>query len=341
MAAEHETADLGFDPQRLEAYLRGRFPDLREPVSLTRIAGGQSNPTFFASWPGRRLVLRKKPSGPILPSAHAVEREFRVQAALAGSRVPVAPMLLLETDESVIGTPFYLMQRVEGRVFPDSALPSLSPEERRRAYVSTAETLAALHGVDPDAVGLSDYGKAENFLARQVARWKRQWEMSKIAENADMEAAIAWLEGNLPAGQPRASIVHGDFRIGNLMFEAERPEVAAVFDWELSTLGDPLLDVAHVCAFTYWLSPEEFGGVMGARLDGIPDRDEFVALYAERTGIAPKTFHVVLALFRAAVIFEGIAARAKQGNAAADDAAKVGALSAPLARRALAAIEQG
>ncbi len=326
----------GFDVGALDAHLKRAVDGLDGTPLLQQISGGQSNPTFFVTYPGRSLVLRKQPPGELLPSAHAVDREYRVIRALAGTGVPVPPALLFCDDRAVIGTPFYVMDKVEGRVFHDCTLPGVPPAERAAMYASMAQALAALHNADFAAIGLGDYGKPGNYFGRQIARWSRQWALSRTREDANIERLVQWLPQHVPADDT-TSVVHGDFRIGNLMFHPARPEVVAVLDWELSTLGHPLADLAHV-AMAWVSKPAEYGGIEGLDLDalGIPSLPAFEAAYAAQArhgqGLTP--FHMAFALFRWAVIFEGIAARAAAGNAASDDAAATGRLSEAFAARA-------
>ncbi|MDQ4135252.1 MAG: phosphotransferase family protein, partial [Pseudomonadota bacterium] len=307
---------IEFEPEALDAYLKSALPDRQGDLRLERVPGGQSNPTFFVTYGERRLVLRKQPPGELLPSAHAVDREYRVLTALGGTDVPVPKTILFCADRAVVGTPFYLMERVEGRVFDDCALPGVGPDERRRMYLSLAETLAALHNVDPAAIGLADYGKAGNYFARQIARWIRQWELSRTGDNPDINRLVAWLPCHIPEDDETA-IAHGDYRIGNVIFHPHEPRVVAVLDWELSTLGHPLADLAHSC-IAWHSRPEEYGGLLGLDLEalGIPDEADYVAAYgrASRRGARMTPFHLAFALFRFAVIFEGIAARAKAGT---------------------------
>lgn len=329
-----------FDTTRLDGYLKSALPGLEGTPHLERISGGQSNPTFFVTYDNRALVLRKQPPGPLLPSAHAIDREFRVMQALGGSGVPVPEVLHFCADAGVIGTPFYLMTRLAGRVFHDCTLPGVSPDERRAMYASIATTLAALHNVAPEAVGLGDFGRPGGYFARQIARWSKQWREARTREDADMERLIAWLPAHVPEGEVPA-IVHGDFRVGNLMFHATEPRVIAILDWELATLGHPLADLAHI-AMGWQTRPEEYGGMRGLDLAalGIPDLEAFVAVYgaAARHGARLTPFHMAFALFRWAAIFEGIAHRAKTGNANAENAAEIGQLSAVFARQAAALI---
>lgn len=326
----------GFDTAALDIFLRGAVDGLSGPMRLERVGGGQSNPTFFVTYDDRALVLRKQPPGELLPSAHAIDREYRVISALARTDVPVPPALLYCNDRSILGTPFYLMEKVEGRVFHDCTLPGLTPDERSAMYASLAETLAALHNVDAEAVGLADYGRPGNYFARQIARWGRQWELSRSRDDAHIDRLRNWLPEHIPADET-VSLVHGDYRIGNAMFHPTEPRVVALLDWELSTLGHPLADLAHTAIA--WLSrPDEYGGIEGLDLAalGLPDLDRFSALYAARAhhGQTLQPFHLAFALFRWAVIFEGIAARARAGNASADNAAETGRLAAAFARRA-------
>lgn len=329
-----------FDIARLDGYLKAALSGLEGTPRLERISGGQSNPTFFVTYDTRALVLRKQPPGPLLPSAHAIDREFRVMQALGGSGVPVPEVLHYAADAGVIGTPFYLMTRLDGRVFHDCTLPGVSPAERATMYASIAGTLAALHNVDPEAVGLGDFGRPGGYFGRQIARWSRQWREARTREDADMERLIEWLPAHIPEGEVPA-IVHGDFRVGNLMFHAIEPRVIAILDWELATLGHPLADLAHI-AMGWQTQPEEYGGMRGLDLAalGIPDLEAFAAAYgvAARHGARLEPFHRAFALFRWAAIFEGIACRAKAGNANAENAAEIGQLSAVFAKQAAALI---
>jgi aminoglycoside phosphotransferase (APT) family kinase protein len=324
-----------FDPAALAAYLRAVLP-LEGEMRLERISGGQSNPTFFVSFDNRRLVLRKRPPGKLLPSAHAIDREFRVISALAGTGVPVPPALHFCADTSIIGTDFYLMERLEGRVFEDCALPGVSPDERAAMMHDVAQTLAKLHGVNPESVGLNDFGRPHGYFSRQVKRWSEQWQQVRTREDANIEALIRWLPDAIPPDET-ASIVHGDFRIGNLMFHPVEPHVIAILDWELCTLGHPMADLAH-CAMAWRSKPEEYGGVLGLALEtlGLPTLEAFVADYeaAATHGAHLQPFHMAFALFRWSMIFEGIAARAKSGSAAAGNAHEVGQLAAVFAAQA-------
>ncbi len=325
------------DAARLDAFLRGALPGLEGMPRVAPISGGQSNPTFFVTYENRALVLRKQPPGELLPSAHAVDREHRIISALAATDVPVPPALLYCDDRSVVGTPFYVMDKVEGRVFHDCTLPGVAPAERHAMYLAMARTLAALHNVNAEQAGLGDYGRPGNYFARQVSRWSRQWEQIRTRDDANIERLIQWLPDNIPEDET-SGIVHGDYRIGNLLFHPTEPRVVAVLDWELSTLGHPLADLAH-SAMAWVSSPDEYGGIAGLDLDAlqIPSRDAYVAAYegVARHGARLRPFHMAFALFRWSMIFEGIAARAKAGTASADNAAETGRLAAAFAQRAV------
>jgi aminoglycoside phosphotransferase (APT) family kinase protein len=324
------------DEARLDAYLRARVAGLAGRLRVDPVAGGQSNPTFFITYDNRRLVLRKQPQGEHLPSAHAVDREYRVMTALAGSGVPVPRTLFLEEDPAIIGTSFFVMERIDGRVIHDSALPGLTPDQRKSIYDHKADTLAALHRVDWKSVGLDGFGRPGNYFARQVSRWSRQWELSRTRDIPEIETLVGWLPRNIPADEI-TTIVHGDYRMGNLILSPDATRIAGVLDWELSTLGHPLADVAHAVSL-WFIRPEEYGGLMGLELagTGIPGWRGFEELCIESAGLARglQPFHLAFALFRMAVIFEGIAGRARSGTAAAANAAQVGALSQIFARRA-------
>jgi aminoglycoside phosphotransferase (APT) family kinase protein len=326
-----------FDPVALRSFLRDRIPGLQGDMRLERIGGGQSNPTWFVSFDNRELVLRKQPVGTLLPGAHAVDREARVMQALAGTELPVPKVVLFHADPDIVGTPFYVMDRVAGRVFSNCALPELEPDERGAIYRAMADAMARLHRIDWRAAGLSGYGREGGYFSRQIARWSKQWELSRTRDNADVEALRQWLPAHLP-DETETTVCHGDFRLGNLMFHPTEPRVVAVLDWELSTLGHPLADVAFNC-MAWRTLPQEYGGIRGLDLAalGIPGEDDYLAAYyrlgGRRDGVAP--FHFAFALFRMAVIFEGIAARSLAGNAVAENAGEVGVLTAAFAHRAM------
>ena len=331
----------GIDPAPLEAWLRDALPGRGPGFALVPVAGGQSNPTFLLDLGADRLVLRKQPPGNLLPSAHAIDREFRVLSALAGTDVPVPRPVLWCGDRDVIGTPFYLMDRVAGRVFATADLPGVAPGDRRAMVRAMAEALGRLHRVDPDAVGLGDFGRRGGYFARQIARWSRQWAASKRADNPDID----WLIDTLPGaiGEDAATAIsHGDYRAGNVMFAPAGTGVAAILDWELSTLGHPMADLAHLC-IAWHSRPQDYGGIMGLDFAalGLPERAEVEDWYgaAASHGLRLDPAHMAFALFRFAVVFEGIAARARAGNAAGANAAEVAHLSAVFARHARAALD--
>ena len=328
--------DADFDPAALRAFLDGAF-GVGE-MALERIGGGQSNPTYFVTHGAARMVLRKKPNGATLRGAHAVDRGFRVLGALQDTDVPVPRPILFHDDPALLGAPFYLMQRVEGRVFHDCALPGLSPPDRTALYLSMAETLARLHAVRPEAVGLCDYGRPGNYFERQIARWSGQWAASESMAIPALDALIAWLDAHTPEDDGRSAIAHGDFRLGNMLVHPREPRVVAVLDWELSTLGHPLADLGF-CCMPWHTAPDEYAGILG--LDraamGIPTEAAFIARYREtaRETPPPTRFHIAFALFRFAVIFVGIADRARAGSAASPEAASLGPLAARFAQRGL------
>ena len=270
---------------RLEAWLRVTVPGFRGPIAAERFAGGQSNPSYKLTTGAGPLVLRRKPPGVLLPSAHAVDREFRVLRALGPTAVPVPRVHALCEDDDVIGSAFYVMEYLDGRIFWDQRLPEIaSPEERRAMFASMNAVIAALHGVDHEAVGLGDFGRPGNYMGRQIARWSRQYRASETETIRAMDALIDWLPQHLPP-EGAAAIVHGDYRMDNLIFHNEEPRVIGVLDWELSTIGDPLADFAYHC-LTWRVTPELFRGLAGVDFAalGIPDEAEYVALYCRQTG---------------------------------------------------------
>ncbi|MGO4339678.1 phosphotransferase family protein [Labrys sp. KB_33_2] len=329
-----------FDPAQLKSFLQVHFGEGQ--LSLERVVGGQSNPTYFVDYAGRRMVLRKKPVGAVLRGAHAVDREYRVIAALATTDVPVPKPVLFHDASTPLGTPFYLMERLDGRVFHDCTLPDVRREERRSIYFAMADALARLHSIRPADVGLVDYGRAGNYFERQVHRWTRQLRESPGEKIAVLERVGEWLSIHLPQDDGQMSIAHGDFRMGNLIFHPERPEVIGILDWELSTLGHPLADVGF-CCMSWHTSPDEYGGLIGCDLCqlGIPSQGEFLDHYFAHSGPSSPLlpFHLIFALFRFAVIFVGIGDRAIAGSASASDAAKVAPLAGRFAQRAAELIE--
>ncbi len=295
-------------------------------LDVLQFAGGQSNPTYWVSDRRRSFVLRKKPPGKLLPSAHAVEREYRVMRALAETEVPVPEVIALELDDSVLGTPFFVMEHVEGTIFWNVQLPGLDPEGRRAVYDEFAKVLAALHRVDVDAVGLQDFGKQGGYVVRQVKRWAKQYEVSKTEDVASMDALIAFLESSLPSDD-QTTLTHGDFRLDNVVF-AVGPEkrAVAVLDWELSTLGHPLADLAYVCML-YDTELPHVGGLLDVDFAeaGIPSEARFVERYEELAGrrVDPDTwvYFKAFSLFRLAAIAQGVYRRSLEGNASSSKAA--------------------
>ena len=325
------------DEATLDAWLAENVEGYQGPLSLRQFKGGQSNPTYELATPGRTYVLRRKPPGVLLPSAHAVDREFRVISALHAQGFPVARPYVLCTDDSVIGSMFYVMDKVEGRVFWDLKLPDLEPAQRRAIYEAQTDTLAALHRFDPEAIGLSDYGKPGNYFARQVSRWTKQYQASETGTIEAMDRLIAFLPESLPADGP-TRIVHGDFRLDNMILAPDRAEVRAVLDWELSTLGDPMADFSYL--LIAWVIPASLrNGLAGADLEalGIPSVEETVARYAEKTGTAPPAnldWLFAYNLFRLAAICQGIAGRVRDGTAASSHARTMAAQVGPLSEAA-------
>jgi aminoglycoside phosphotransferase (APT) family kinase protein len=334
-------AGLEIDEARLADWLCSRVEGFRGPLRVRQFRGGQSNPTYLLETATKRYVLRRKPPGPLLSSAHAVDREFRIISALHAAGFPVPQPFAFCSDEAVTGTTFFVMAYVEGRIFWELDLPGLHPDERAAIYDDVNRTIARLHTIDYEALGLGDFGRPGNYFARQVSRWTKQYRASELHRIEAMERLIEWLPGNIPADDS-TSIVHGDFRLDNLIVHPDEPRVIAVLDWELSTLGHPLADAAFSC-LAWHSRPEWYGGIMGLDLDalGIPTQEEYLQHYYRAAGRSTgvEVFHLVFSLFRFAVILEGIAGRAKAGNAAAENAAQVGNLSVAYARRAAELIE--
>lgn len=314
------------DEAALDAWMRAYVPDYAGPLTLRQFKGGQSNPTYELTTPGHAYVLRRKPPGTLLPSAHAVDREFMVISALHAQGFPVARPIAMCTDEEVIGSIFYVMERVDGRVFWDLKLPAIAPAERRAIYESQIDTLAALHRFDPAQIGLSDYGRPGNYFERQLGRWTKQYRASEIDPVPAMDRLIGFLPESLPPQGP-TRIVHGDFRLDNLIFAPDQAGVLAVLDWELSTLGDPMADLSYM--LIGWVIPgTERNGLAGEDLNalGIPSMEMAVARYAEAAGTGlPGNLDWLLAynLFRLAAICQGIAGRLRDGTAASANAASM------------------
>lgn len=330
------------DEQLLADYLALKVPGFIGPVTATKFSGGQSNPTFRLTTINKSYVLRRQPPGKLLKSAHAVDREYKVLAALENSGVPVAKVYHLCEDTSLIGSMFYIMEYVEGRVFWNSALPDIdSPATRSQMYQNMVEVLATLHSVDIEKVGLSDYGKPGNYYERQFSRWSKQYKLSETHDIPEMDQLIAWLEQHLPEDDGKVSLVHGDYRMDNLMFHPTKPAIVAVLDWELSTLGHPYADLAYQCM--QLRLPENvgkatgLGGIDRAPL-GIPEEQEYVDAYCKLVGIDKIdnwNFYLAFSFFRLAAIAQGVAKRAEEGNASNKEAQAVGAIVKPLAQYAL------
>ena len=336
-----QTLNIG----QLRDYMAAHVPGFSGELSEEKFPGGQSNPTFKLSAGGRHYVLRRKPPGELLPSAHAVDREFRVISALANTGVPVARTHCLCEDDSIIGSMFYIMECLEGRIFWDPALPELdSNEERAAIYDEMNQVLATLHNIDADAVGLADFGKPGNYFKRQINRWTKQYRASETGQEPAMETLIEWLPTNMPENDGSSSLVHGDFRLDNLIFHPEEPRIIGVLDWELSTLGHPLADLSYQCMT--WMLPHGESGIPGlGGIDrtaiGLPADKDYIAKYCERTGrdgIDNWNFYLVFCFFRLAAILQGIKKRIEIGTASGDGANSRAAMVTPLAETGVSLI---
>ncbi|MBB3261841.1 aminoglycoside phosphotransferase (APT) family kinase protein [Paraburkholderia bannensis] len=337
-----------FDIGRLAEWMREHVDGFNGRVNVEQFKGGQSNPTFLLESAGGRYVLRRKPPGELLPSAHAVEREYRVIRALAQTDVPVAKTFALCEDAGVIGSPFYLMEYVEGRIFWDAALPDMTSEARAAIYGEMNRVIAALHSVDPDAIGLGDYGRTGNYIERQVARWTRQYRASETERIEAADALIDWLPEHIPRGDERR-IVHGDYRLDNVVFHPHEARIVAVLDWELSTLGHPLVDFAYHCMIWHMQAGARRGlvGLDIAAL-GIPDEKTYLKRYLEKVARASRSavpeadwgYYLVFNMFRLVGILQGVMARALQGNASSALALETGRRTRPLAEQAWALARQ-
>ncbi len=332
------------DVDALGNYLEGQIDGFRALRSAEKFAGGQSNPTFLLTAESGKYVLRRKPPGELLASAHAVDREFTVLKALAATDVPVAKALHLCVDDSVIGSMFYVMDFVEGRVFWDSALPELDNTQRAACYQDLVKVLAAMHDVDVNAVGLGDYGKPGNYYERQIGRWAKQYRASQTSDIPAMEKLMAWLPANIPADDGQVSLIHGDYCLANVMYHPQQNTIQAVLDWELSTLGHPFADLAY-CCMRLRLPPHSdvrgLGDLDRAAL-GIPGEEEIVRQYCALRGIDKIdnwNFYLAFSFFRLASICQGIVKRALDGNASSTTAVEVGKMTEPLAQMAVSLIE--
>lgn len=332
-----------FDVSALERYLRQHVEGFSGTLEVEQFKGGQSNPTFMLKSGGRRYVLRRKPPGKLLPSAHAVDREYRVITALRRTDVPVARTYCLCEDDAVIGTAFYVMDYVAGRVIWDPSLPGVDKARRAAHYDELNRVIAALHSVDYLKIGLGDYGKPGSYIERQISRWTRQYRASETERIEAMENLIEWLPKNIPAGD-ETTIVHGDYRMDNVMFDPTEPKILAVLDWELSTLGHPLADFSYHC-MTWRLTQGQFRGMRGVDFAslGIPTEEQYVAAYCRRTGrtgIPNWDFYMAYNMFRLAGILQGIMGRVKDGTAASAHAMEQGRRARPMAEAGWQQVEK-
>ena len=333
----------GFDEGALAAWMTAHVEGYQGPLTVRQFKGGQSNPTYQLITPSRKYVLRRKPPGVLLPGAHAVDREALVLSKLGAAGFPVAQVHGLCTDDAVIGTWFFVMEMVEGRIFWDATFPDVARAERPRYFDAMNTTLAQLHAFDPGAIGLGEYGKPGNYFARQIGRWSKQYLADDLAgRNADMDALVEWLPTVTPPAE-ESTVVHGDFRCDNMIFHPTEPRVIAVLDWELSTLGHPIADFANH-AMMYRMPPEIVPGLKGTDLAalGIPTETEYVAAYCARTGRAAMPdyeFAIAFNLFRLAAIFHGIKGRVLRGTAASANAASRAQAFPTLARMARESME--
>lgn len=332
---------LRFDVARLEQYLCGNIAGFAGPLTARQFKGGQSNPTYLLETPTRRYVLRRKPPGKLLPSAHAVDREFRIISALHAQGFPVAEPVLYCGDESIVGTAFYVMAFVDGRVFWEPAMPNSTPAERAAVYDHMNATLARLHGFEPATIGLGDFGRGENYVARQIERWSKQYRASETEAIPEMDRLIDWLPQHVPP-QQAVRVVHGDYRLDNTIVAADEPRIIAVLDWELSTLGDPLADFSY--HLMQWHMPQSDSAAGTASLVGhdlkalgIPSLSDYLDTYAARTGLDPRPHlpnYLAYNFFRLAAILQGIVGRVRDGTATSDNAPAKAQMVRPLAVKA-------
>ena len=325
------------DLTHLDDWIRPFIPAFDAPLQAEKFAGGQSNPTFKLTAGDKHYVLRRKPQGELLASAHAVDREFAVLSGLSNTNVPVPNPIALCDDDAVIGSMFYVMEHLEGRIFWDPAIPEVDNEERSNIYDQMNQVLADLHNIDVHAVGLSEFGRPGNYYERQISRWTKQYRASETENLASMERLIEWLPANLPADDGRVSLVHGDYRLDNMIFHPTEPRIIGILDWELSTLGHPLADLAY--QLMAWRFPRD-GGVAGLQgIDraalGIPDDESYIRSYCDRTGqpdIENWNFYMAFCFFRMAAILQGIKKRVEVGTASSAEAESRGAMVEPLAQ---------
>ncbi|MCG8490218.1 MAG: phosphotransferase family protein [Sneathiellales bacterium] len=332
-----------FDAGALQKYMQSNVEGFEGPLEVSQFKGGQSNPSYLLTTPSKKYVMRRKPPGKLLPSAHAVDREFKVISGLAGTGVPVPKTYCLCEDDTVIGTMFYIMDFVAGDVEWDPTLPHFTKEQRGITFDSMNEAMAALHSVDYKAVGLEDFGKSTDYIARQINRWSKQYKASETEVIPAMNQLMEWLPENIPPGD-ETSVVHGDYRLDNTMLDKDSKKVIAILDWELSTLGHPLADFSYHC-MTWRLEPELFRGLKGLDLPalGIPTEEEYVAAYCKRTGrekIENWDFYMAYNMFRLSAIFQGIMGRVVDGTASSPHAREMGAKAKPLALQGWEQVEK-
>lgn len=323
-----------FNEDSLRAYMQENVEGFEGPLTISQFEGGQSNPTFLLHTPAQDYVMRKKPPGVLLPSAHAVDREFKIMSALQSTDVPVAKTYALCEDSDVIGTPFYIMEKVEGRIFREPELPGMEPAERAAIYDAMNDTMAKMHNVDIDAVGLADFGKQGNYFERQIGRWTKQYRASETEVVPTMEKLIEWLPANMPTNLEN-TICHGDYRLENMIIHPTKPEVVAILDWELCTLGHPLADLAYNCMPYQFMHPTS-GGLVTTNYQesGIPSEEAYLEAYCKRTGrdgIENWPFYMAFSFFRLAAIVQGVYKRGLDGNASSERAKTYGAFARMLA----------
>ena len=332
-----------FNEAGLVDWMKAHVPGFEGPIAVKQFAGGQSNYTYEIATPKAKYVMRRKPAGKLLPSAHAVDREYKVITALHSTGFPVPRTYGLEADDSVVGTMFYVMDFMEGRIFWDQTLPNYEPAMRHKIHMASIKTLADLHNTDYKAIGLETYGKPGNYFARQIERWSKQYRISETEKIPEMDYLIDWLPKNIPEGD-ETTIVHGDYRLDNMIFHPVEARVLAVLDWELSTLGHPLADFSYHC-MSWHIAPGQFRGIAGLDFAalGIPSEDEYIALYAKNTGreVSRRDWNFYLAynMFRLAGILQGIMKRYVDGTAASPQALDAGKRAKPMAQMGWALVE--